>query len=151
MKICVLQIHERSSDISPSHVHKMPEHCGKILLTNKFFYISDSRQRLISIVSRPLSEIRKKDKNDFNQESIVARFSFDKSEEVINSIFTLSCSKSDNDVSSGNNENKTYSIAKDITDLKVHIPSIDACIVVTNLGIYKIILRFVMILELNVT
>lgn len=121
----------------------MPEHCGNILLTNKFFYIVDTRKRFISVVSRPLSEIRKKDKNDFNRESIVARFSFDKSEEIINSIFTLSCSKDDS--SSSSHENKAYNIAKDITDLKVHIPPVDACLLVTNFGIYKIVLRFVIL------
>ena len=121
----------------------MPEQCESILLTSRFFYISDSRHRFVYVVSRPLSEVRKVDRSDLNRDSIVARFSFDKSEEIINSIYTLPSTRNDGDFTSGNSENKTYNIAKDITDLKIHIPPVDTCIVVTNMGIYKIILRCV--------
>ncbi|XP_031777146.1 uncharacterized protein LOC100677930 isoform X2 [Nasonia vitripennis] len=136
-----LTVHERSSSAIPSHVHKMPEHCENIRLTSRFFYISDTRHRFVYVLSRPLSEIRKKDKSDLTKDSVIARFSFDKSEEVINSIYTLSSARSDFDYTSGNNENRIYTIVKDISDIKVKVPPVDTCIVVTNLGVYKIILR----------
>ncbi|XP_058799619.1 uncharacterized protein LOC131669061 isoform X2 [Phymastichus coffea] len=135
----LLTIHDRSTSITPAHTHKVPEQSENVLLTNRFLYISDTRQRFVYIVSRPLSEIRKKDKSDFNKDSIIARFSFDKSDEVINNIYMLTCTK-DGDAT-GHGEIRTYNIAKNITDLKVRIPTVDSCVVVTNHGIYKIILR----------
>jgi hypothetical protein len=120
----------------------MPEHCENILLTNRFFYISDTRHRFIYIVSRSLSEIRENDESDLHKASIVARFSFDNSEEIINSIYTVSSTRTDGDCFSENKENKTITMAKDIRDLKIQIPPVDTCIIVTNLGIYRIVLRF---------
>lgn len=127
----------------PSHSHWVPDNCENILLISRFFYISDTRQRSVSVVSRFLSEVNIRDRSDFSRESIIARFSFGKNEEVINSIYTLASTRSDSDSTSGSNDNKTYSIAKNVADLKVHVPTVDSCIVITNLGIYKIILRFV--------
>ncbi|KAJ8687906.1 hypothetical protein QAD02_023701, partial [Eretmocerus hayati] len=136
-----LSIHERSSAIVPSHVHQMPNHCESIILTSRFFYISDTRRRIVYIVSRPLSEMRKDKGSDYNRESIVARFSFDKSEEVINSIYTIPSLKNHSTSRSGNNENKNQDVIRNISDLRVHVPTVDTCIVVTNLGVYKIVLR----------
>ncbi|XP_011499761.1 PREDICTED: uncharacterized protein LOC105363708 [Ceratosolen solmsi marchali] len=136
-----LTIHKCKLSSPPCHVHKIPEHCESILLTNRFFYISDTRHRFIYIVSRPLSEIRENDESDLYKESIVARFSFNNSDEVINSIYTVSSTRTDDDCISKNEEDKTYHMAKNINDLKVKIPPVDTCIVVTNLGIYRIVLR----------
>lgn len=119
----------------------MPQHCQDILLTTRFFYIIDTKHQFVYVVSRPLSEIRKKDKSDFNWESIVARCSFEKSGETINSIHILS-HVGNNSSYSGKIENKENNvIARDINDLKVHVTPVDSCLVVTNLGIYKIVLR----------
>ncbi|XP_014210897.1 uncharacterized protein LOC106641130 [Copidosoma floridanum] len=136
-----LTIHENGMSSFSSHIYRIPEQSESILLTNGFFYISDTRHRFVHVVSRILSEVLKEDGSDYSKESVVARFSFNKSEEMVNSIFTLSSSRNTGDLNLTNHESKLYNLPKGVVDLKISLPPIDTCIIVTNLGIYKVIVR----------
>ncbi|XP_014238652.1 uncharacterized protein LOC106660234 [Trichogramma pretiosum] len=134
-------IHQRCTTLKPTMVHRLPRDCLDIQLTCKLIYVLDTKHRFVQIVSRVLSEERKGNYEIYN-DFIIAKFSFDKSEEVINSIFVLSANTQNYDTSDNIKLNyKDCCIANNIVDLNSFFPPLDSCLVITNLGIYRIDLR----------
>lgn len=136
-----LTIHETDASVVPLYVHKMPPFCHDILLTQRLFYVTDVHQKSLSIISCPLSETRIGGDAEFNPESVIGRFSFAKNNEVIDKVYRVTDFKvTPSKETSGSNENQ-YGLPKRVEDLKVDIPLVDTCIIVTNFAAYKVVIR----------
>lgn len=121
----------------------MPDYSKDISLTQHLFYVIDRLSSRLSIISRSLSQDKLNGNSQFNRESIIAQFSFGKRNEVINALFVAnSCDKISQESSFHNNE-EIYTIPKIIKDLKIKLVPVNSCIIVTNCGIYRVTLRFV--------
>ena len=121
-------------------MHKLPESSKDVLLTHHLFNVIDVHRQTLYIISRALSQEKLNGNSQFNQESIVARFSFGKRNEVINGLFIANASKDFKENTIHNNED-TYTIPKIIKDIKIKLVPVSPCIIVTNCGIYRITLR----------
>ena len=71
----------------------------------------------------------------------MAKFPFNKSNEFIIKFFLVSNWKNYDFGNYSDDEKNPYNMVKIINDLKINIPCIDSCVVVTNRGVYKIVLR----------
>lgn len=127
--------------VVPFYMYKMPGPCRDILLTQRLFFVVSPNRRTLCIVSWPLSETRLGDESDFKKESLIARFDLEDVTEVIRHVYrSTDYKKSTKDDSSRNLEN-LYSLPSKIEDLRVDVPIVDTCIVVTNIAVYKVVLR----------
>ncbi|XP_033222191.1 uncharacterized protein LOC117176193 isoform X2 [Belonocnema kinseyi] len=136
----ILTVHENSTSLLPLCVHKLPDYSKDVLLTHHLFYVIDVHRQTLSIISRALSQDKQNGNSQFNRESVVARFSFGKRNEVINGLFIANASKELIENAFHNNED-TYTIPKFIKDLKIKLVHQSPCIIVTNCGIYRVTLR----------
>lgn len=125
--------------MSPSYFHKMPNSCESFLIANQFFYVTDDQKHCLKIISRTLSEVKKSDKFEFNNQSIVAQFPFNGRDEVIHRIYIMGNDNSDPHPEKTGN--KSFNMAKSVNDLKINTPSVDACLIITSLGVYKVSLK----------
>lgn len=137
-------IHEADISVVPSHMYKLPEVCRDILLTENLFFVVGSCRQLLWVISCPLCEVKINDDSQFNSQAIIAKFQFENSKEVIKSIYRItdfnnttagkkSKSKSDN--------KQAQVLPKKVNDLNIQVALIDTCLVVTNYGVYKVIIR----------
>ncbi|KOX68598.1 X-linked retinitis pigmentosa GTPase regulator like protein [Melipona quadrifasciata] len=125
----------------PLSAHKVFESCRNVLLTQRFFFITDVSQRVMYVISDRLSETRKNDNGKFNPECIVGHFSLVNSKEVIRAVYrTIDCTNSVPTTHSEEIRNK-YALPKAVKDIKIELPHVDTCIIVTNHSVYKIVLR----------
>ncbi|XP_012270806.1 uncharacterized protein LOC105694570 [Orussus abietinus] len=134
---------EIKSSAMSSYAHKMPESCYNILLTRWFFFVTDLSKRSLYIVSCPLSKVDLP-VNEASKvgPSIVGHCSFDNAEEVIKNIYwetdreTISPKEE-----SAENKEQGYTMPKKVEDIKIDVPPVDTCTIITNLGVYKVVLR----------
>ncbi|XP_071855799.1 RCC1 and BTB domain containing protein claret [Bombus fervidus] len=125
----------------PLSAHKVFESCRNVLLTQRFFFITDASQRVIYVISDRLSETRKSDNGKFNPECIVGHFSLVNSKEVIRAVYrAIDCTNSAPTTLSEEIKHK-YTLPKGVRDIKIELPHVDTCIIVTNHSVYKIVLR----------
>lgn len=125
----------------PLSMHKVFESCETVLLAHKFFFITDINQYVIHIISDQLSETHINKDCRFNSESIIGTFSFKSNKEVIRAVYKVT--NFDNVIQrkvSQEAENKC-TLPKNIKDIKIKVPSLDTCIIVTNCCVYEVILR----------
>lgn len=52
----LLKIHGMSLDVVPLFVHKLPQQCRDVLVTDRFLYVTDEHGKSLSVVSCLLSE-----------------------------------------------------------------------------------------------
>ncbi|XP_076387306.1 RCC1 and BTB domain containing protein claret isoform X2 [Megachile rotundata] len=125
----------------PLSAHKVFESCKNVLLTQRFFFITDVSQRIMYVVSDRLSETRKSDNGKFNPECIVGYFSLANSKEVIRAVYrAIDFTNNAPTILSEEIKNK-YALPKGINDIKIELPHVDTCIIVTNHSVYKVVLR----------
>ncbi|XP_003698590.1 uncharacterized protein LOC100869963 [Apis florea] len=125
----------------PLSAHKVFESCRNVLLTQRFFFITDVSQRIMYVISDRLSETRRNDNGKFNPECIVGHFSLINSKEVIRAVYrAIDCTNNSPTILSEEIKNK-YTLPKGIKDIKIKLPHVDTCIIVTNHSVYKIVLR----------
>lgn len=142
-----LQVYGPNFTTVPLSAHKVFESCRNVLLTQRFFFITDVSQRVMYIISDRLSETRKNDNGKFNPECIVGHFSLVNSKEVIRAVYrTIDCTNSAQ-THSEEIRNK-YTLPKAVKDIKIELPHLDTCIIVTNHSVYKIVLRSVFLTHL---
>lgn len=125
----------------PLSMHKVFESCETVLLTHRFFFITDINQYVIYIISDQLSETHINKDYRFNSESIIGTFSFKSNKEVIRAVYKVT--NFDNVIQrkvSQEVENKC-TLPKNIKDIKIEVPKLDTCIIVTNRCVYEVILR----------
>ncbi|GLV44383.1 claret [Carabus blaptoides fortunei] len=135
----VLTIHGVDIDVIPMFVHKLFPECRDILVTDRFFFITNDRLDCLSIVSCQFSESRLDGDTEFNPESLISQFYFPPTEKIkaIYKVSDLSIPESlDND--SSNKSQKTFVLAKSESELNIRKPKIDTCIIVTSRNVYKI-------------
>lgn len=97
------------------------------------------------VISDRLSETRKNDNNKFNPECIVGHFSLANSKEEIRAVYRA--------IDLPNNAPKTHSedsrskctLPKGLKDIRIELPHVDTCIIVTNHSVYKVVLRSVFV------
>ncbi|OAD60135.1 X-linked retinitis pigmentosa GTPase regulator like protein [Eufriesea mexicana] len=125
----------------PLSAHKVFESCKNVLLTQRFFFITDVNQRVMYVISDRLSEYRNSDNGKFNPECIVGHFSLVNSREVIRAVYRATdCTSNTPTILSEEIKNK-YMLPKGIKDIKIELPRVDTCIIVTNHSVYKVVLR----------
>ncbi|XP_076160766.1 RCC1 and BTB domain containing protein claret isoform X2 [Ptiloglossa arizonensis] len=134
-----ITIHGPDFSAVPLSVHKVFESCRNVLLTQRFFFITDVSQRVIYIMSDRLSETRKNDNCKFNPECIIGHFSLVNSKEVIRAVYRA-IDFTNNTSFSQDIKNK-YTLPKGIKDIEIELPQVDTCIIVTNHSVYKVVLR----------
>lgn len=136
-----ITIHGTDVSVIPQHMYKMPEPCQDVILTQRLFFITGPKRKNIWVISCPLSEIRigQSDTSTFNTESVISKFKFNDSREVINFIYRSS--DYPENIEDNNKNDKKKILPTKIDEIDVEVPPVDTCIIVTNLGIYKIILR----------
>ncbi|XP_034951162.1 uncharacterized protein ca [Chelonus insularis] len=132
-----ITIHGTDISIVPFHMYKMPHVCKDILLTQRFFFITGSNRRSLSIISCPLSETKISDESEFNPEAMIGRFEFEDSHEIIINIYRTTEYKE----SEENSKEEIKILPTKIEDINIELPLFDTCLIVTNYGIYKIVLR----------
>ncbi|XP_072761626.1 uncharacterized protein Ca isoform X2 [Anoplolepis gracilipes] len=134
-------VHSPNLTIVPLSMHKVFKSCETVLLAHRFFFITDINQQVIYIISDQLSETHINKDCKFNSESIIGMFSFKSSKEVIRAVYKVT--NFDNVIQrkvSQEVENKC-TLPKNIKDIKIEVPSLDTCIIVTNRCVYEVILR----------
>ncbi|KAF7988653.1 hypothetical protein HCN44_001226 [Aphidius gifuensis] len=142
-----ITIHGTDVSLVPLHMYKMPEPCCDIILTQRLFFITGPKRKNIWIISCPLAELKieQKELSKFNNESIIGKFKFNNSKEYINFIYRSSDYPENYNTTTTttttNNNDKKNCLPKNIDDLNIEIPPVDTCIIITNFGIYKIVLR----------
>lgn len=142
--ILKLQVYGPNFTTVPLSAHKVFESCRNVLLTQRFFFITDVSQRVIYVISDRLSETRKSDNGKFNPECIVGHFSLVNSKEVIRAVYrAIDCTNSAPTTLSEEIKHK-YTLPKGVRDIKIELPHVDTCIIVTNHSVYKIVLRSVL-------
>lgn len=124
----------------PLSMHKIFESCETVLLAHRFLFITDINQHVIYIISDQLSEAHINKDCRFNSESIIGTFSFKSSKEVIRAVYKVTNFDVIQRKVSQEIENK-YTLPKNIKDIKIEVPSLDTCIIVTNRCVYEVILR----------
>lgn len=125
----------------------MPGPCKDILLTQRLFFVIDSNRRSLRIISCPLSETTVGEETEFNPQSLMACFDLEDTMEVICNVYRATDYKKSMNNESPRNLDSKYSLASKFEDLKVDAPVVDTCIVVTNIAVYKIVLRSVKQIE----
>ncbi|XP_012265195.2 uncharacterized protein LOC105691366 isoform X1 [Athalia rosae] len=136
-----LTIHETDASVVPLYVHKMPPFCHDILLTQRLFYVTDVHQKSLSIISCPLSETRIGGDTEFNSEAVIGRFSFTKNNEVIDKVYRVTDFIVPQSKDATGNVESYHGLPKKVEDLKLDIPLVDTCIIVTNFAAYKVMIR----------
>lgn len=127
----------------PLSVHKVFESCRNVLLTQRFFFITDTSQRVMYVISDRLSETRTNDSCKFNTECIVGHFSLVNSKEVIRAVYRAIDFVNNAPTVPSQDVKTKYVLPKGIKDIEVELPPVDTCIVVTNHSVYKVVLRSV--------
>ncbi|XP_076673695.1 RCC1 and BTB domain containing protein claret [Andrena cerasifolii] len=122
-------------------VHKVFESCRNVLLTQRFFFITDASQRVMYVISDRLSETRTNDNCKFNPECIVGHFSLVNSKEVIRAVYRAIDFTNNAPTIVSQDIKAKYTLPKGIKDIQVELPPIDTCIIVTNHSVYKVVLR----------
>lgn len=120
----------------------MPPFCHDILLTQRLLYVTDVHQKSLSIISCHFSDVCVGGDTKFNRESLIGRFSFTRHNEVIDKVyrvtdFEVTPSRKTNE----GNENQ-YGLPRRVEDLKIDLPLMDTCIIVTNFAAYRVVIRF---------
>ncbi|XP_049853132.1 uncharacterized protein LOC126334689 isoform X3 [Schistocerca gregaria] len=155
----ILTIHGMDLEVVPLFVHKLPPECGYILVTDRFLFVTDSKNEKLSVISTQLSESRLDGDTDYNPDSVINSFGF-KDDERILSVFKHSASyqrkeetnrQGDTEQSESRKDDRYRKYAKDVdkqggqfvlpqkvSDLKIDAPSIDSVIIVTNHGLYEV-------------
>ncbi|EFN66274.1 X-linked retinitis pigmentosa GTPase regulator-like protein [Camponotus floridanus] len=136
-----ITVHSSNMAAVPLSMHKVFESCETVLLTHRFFFITDINQYVIYIISDQLSETHINKDYRFNSESIIGTFSFKSNKEVIRAVYKVT--NFDNVIQrkvSQEVENKC-TLPKNIKDIKIEVPKLDTCIIVTNRCVYEVILR----------
>ncbi|XP_050454237.1 uncharacterized protein LOC126852967 isoform X1 [Cataglyphis hispanica] len=136
-------VHGSNLAVVPLSMHKVFESCETVLLAHRFFFITDINQHVIYIISNQLSEAHINKDCKFNSESIIGTFTFKSSKEVIRAVYKVT--DFDNVIHNVKKvpqevENKC-TLPKNIKDIKIEVPSLDTCIIVTNRCVYEVILR----------
>ncbi|XP_076231996.1 RCC1 and BTB domain containing protein claret [Calliopsis andreniformis] len=136
-----VSIHGPDFSAVPLSVHKVFDSCRNVLLTQRFFFITDVSQRVMYVISDRLSDIRTNDNCKFNPECIVGHFSLANSKEVIRAVYKA-INHTNNAPTLVSQDNKTkYILPKGLKDIEVELPPVDTCIIVTNHSVYKVVLR----------
>ncbi|XP_034188520.2 RCC1 and BTB domain containing protein claret [Osmia lignaria lignaria] len=128
----------------PLSAHKVVESCRNVLLTQRFLFITDASQRVMYVISDRLSENRDVDKSDigkFNPECIVGYFSLANSKEVIRAVYRAIDFTNNAPTPPSDDTRNKYTLPKGINDIKIELPHVDTCIIVTNHSVYKVVLR----------
>nr|XP_033323093.1 uncharacterized protein LOC117218656 [Megalopta genalis] len=133
-----ITIHGPDFSTVPLSVHKVFESCRNVLLTQRFFFITDVSQRVMYVISDRLSETRTNDNCKFNPECIVGHFSLVNSKEVILAVYRAI--DYTNKPTTRDTRNK-YTLPKGVKDIEIELPHVDTCIIVTNHSVYKVVLR----------
>ncbi|XP_029179044.1 uncharacterized protein LOC114946614 isoform X2 [Nylanderia fulva] len=133
-------VHGPNLAVVPLSMHKVFESCETVLLAHRFFFITDINQYVIYIISDQLSETHINKDCRFNSESIIGTFSFKSSKEVIRAVYKVTNFDVIQRKVSQEIENK-YTLPKNIKDIKIEVPNLDTCIIVTNRCVYEVILR----------
>ncbi|XP_076290430.1 RCC1 and BTB domain containing protein claret [Lasioglossum baleicum] len=133
-----ITVHGPDFSTVPLSVHKVFESCRNVLLTQHFFFITDASQRVMYVISNRLSETRTNDNCKFNPECIVGHFSLVNSKEVILAVYRAI--DNTNKPTTRDTRGK-YTLPKGVKDIKIDLPHVDTCIIVTNHSVYKVILR----------
>ncbi|XP_076627928.1 RCC1 and BTB domain containing protein claret isoform X2 [Colletes latitarsis] len=136
-----ITVHGPDFSTIPLSVHKLFESCRNVLLTERFFFITDASQRVIYIISDRLSETRTNDNCKFNPESVVGHFSLANSKEVIRAVYRAIDFTNNAPTVLSQDIKKKYTLPKGIKDIEVELPPVDTCIIVTNHSVYKVVLR----------
>lgn len=103
------------------------------------------------VISDRLSETHRNDNGKFNPECIVGHFSLINSKEVIRAVYrAIDCTNNSPTILSEEIKNK-YTLPKGIKDIKIELPHVDTCIIVTNHSVYKIVLRLILYLLYFIT
>ncbi|XP_015431451.1 PREDICTED: uncharacterized protein LOC107187791 [Dufourea novaeangliae] len=135
-----ITIHGPDFSTVPLSVHKVFESCRNVLLTQRFFFITDTSQCVMYVISDRLSETRSNDNCKFNPECIVGHFSLVSSKEVIRAVYRAIDFTNSAPTTSQESRNK-YTLPKGVKDIEIELPYVDTCIIVTNRSVYKVALR----------
>ncbi|KAK0092550.1 hypothetical protein PV326_001178 [Microctonus aethiopoides] len=135
------QITTHNADVSmmPLNLYKMPDDCKDIILTQRFFFITDRNQQSLWMISCLLCETKIENDSSFNSEAVVAQFKFENPKEFINCIYKSTAFEKSSLINVTSNNKRT--LITTINDIDVEIPLIDTCLVVTNYGVYKVVPR----------
>ncbi|XP_014467574.1 PREDICTED: uncharacterized protein LOC106740753 isoform X2 [Dinoponera quadriceps] len=135
-----ITVHGPDLAVVPLSIHKVFD-CETVLLAHKFFFVTDISQHVIYIISDQLSEIHINGDSEFNSESVIGVFSFKSSKEVIRAVYKVT--KFNNVISKKvfQEIESKCTLTKNVKDANVEIPTLDACIIVTNRCVYEVILR----------
>lgn len=104
------------------------------------------------VISDRLSENRDIDKSDigkFNPECIVGYFSLANSKEVIRAVYRAIDFTNNAPTPPSEDTKNKYTLPKGINDIKIELPHVDTCIIVTNHSVYKVVLRLVLYFQFS--
>ena len=122
-------------------MYKMPGPCRDILLTQRLFFVTGPNQRSLCIISCPLSETKIGKEGDFNHESLITQFEFEDTMEIIQDLYKATDYKNLTHEESTKTLGTKCFLPSRVEDLRVDVPLVDTCIVVTNIAVYKVVLR----------
>lgn len=129
--------------VVPLSVHKLFESCKTVLLAHRFFFVTDTSQHVVYIISDQLSESHINGDCEFNSESIVGAFSFKSNKEVIRAVYKITNFNSVTSDKLSQETDTKYTLPKNVKDINIELPNLDTCIIVTNRCIYEVVLRSV--------
>lgn len=130
---------------APIYVHKLQQKTDYLLLTDRLIFTVNTDLNQLSIISTQLSECRLEGDSEFNQESLIAQFTLARHNEKILNLFkitdfTLGRERRRKD--DGKSETKPNNILpKTVDELLIRRVKVDACVVVTNFGVYKLLIK----------
>lgn len=139
-----ITVHGPDFSTVPLSVHKVFESCRNVLLAHRFFFITDVSQRVMYVISDRLSETRTNDNCKFNPECIIGHFSLVSSKEMIRAVYRATDFINNAPTKLSQDVESKYMLPKGIKDLKIELPHMDTCIIVTNRSVYTIVLRLVL-------
>ncbi|KAK4876051.1 hypothetical protein RN001_012473 [Aquatica leii] len=135
----LLTIHAVDIESAPLYVHKLCPNLSYVLLTNCLIYSVNEEGNLLTIISSQLSECQLDGDVEFNPKSLLAQFSLQNDEKIVN-IFKLSDTTlfGDSKPKEDRKSSKEPLLPNSIDQLKLRKPKIDTCVIVTNKAVYKI-------------
>ncbi|KAH0535397.1 uncharacterized protein LOC123267719 [Cotesia glomerata] len=139
-----ITIHGPDISVVPNFMYKMPNVCPDILLTLQLFFVIEPLRKSLWVVSSKLSKTKIGDETDYNQEATVSKFKFEDTRELIKSVYRSTESEDTDSLtrgSSSDSKEDKSGLPSKIDDLNIKLPLIDTCMIVTNYGVYKVVLR----------
>ncbi|XP_043498025.1 uncharacterized protein LOC122521394 isoform X1 [Polistes fuscatus] len=134
-------VHGSDFDAKPLSIHKVPETCENILLTHRLFFVTDVTQYTLYVLSDQMSEVNPHRDYKFNPGCIIDQFSFENSKEIIHAVYKfINFTNMTSEKLSYDVEN-SYTLSPKMKDIQIETPYVETCIIVTNCGVYGVVLR----------